>query len=256
MRHVRTRTWLLTGALGAAWLLGSEAGAQTGTIPPLRPSSDVVVVTPGTGPRPSLSFGHADPPQKLTISSGNQSIEVIVTDRAGPVIPANAAAPAPASTAPPQSLPLLTPVPRSVAPPPTRTTTAAAPVTPPPASVGRSVPFPRSETEPRRRAYLDLTAAACFAHDPGYAWVIGQVEYSVVARQWRLRYASVDEVDRFGGHVTLIDDQHVRGLTDGMYVHVRGHIVNPESSGMDPTYYRIESLQQVTNPNTVQAPTR
>ncbi len=104
MRRYRTQGWLLSGALGAAWLLsGQDAHAQSGTSTPPRPAAA----------RPSLSFAGSDAPQKVTISSGGQVIEVTVKDHAGnPVTPTAAAT----QTAPrvvnatPQPLPPLTPM--------------------------------------------------------------------------------------------------------------------------------------------------
>jgi hypothetical protein len=109
--------------------------------------------------------------------------------------------------------------------------------------------FPRTEPEPGRRSFVDLSAAPCFAHAPDYSWIVGQVEYSCVTKEWRLRYASVDEVDRFGGRVILIENHQVSYMVDGIYVQARGHLVNPKDNGSGPAYYRVESFQTVTNPN-------
>jgi hypothetical protein len=114
--------------------------------------------------------------------------------------------------------------------------------------------FPRGELTPRRKSYVDLSAAACFAHAPDYNWIFGQVEYSSVAKEWRLRYASVDETDRYGGRVSLIENHHVGLLREGMYVHVRGHLMNPENTSNGPTYFRIEWFRTIDNPNTAQTP--
>jgi hypothetical protein len=138
-------------------------------------------------------------------------------------------------------------------------------VTPPtsavvPAAARVSVPvlappnFPRAEPGPQRRSFVDLSAAPCFAHAPDYCWIVGQVEYSGTAKEWRLRYASVDEVDRFGGRVTLIENQHISYMRDGMYVNVRGHLVNPQSAAQGRAFYRVESFQTVENPNVPQMP--
>lgn len=112
--------------------------------------------------------------------------------------------------------------------------------------------FPRTERRDGRKSYVDLTAAPCFGHADDYSWLIGQVEYSAVAKQWRLRYASVDEFDRYGGRLVLIENQHLSHLKDGMYVHLRGHVVNPDSPANAPTYFRIEWFRVVENPNAVQ----
>jgi hypothetical protein len=112
--------------------------------------------------------------------------------------------------------------------------------------------FPRGEPAPGRKSYVDLSAAPCFAHAPDYNWIIGQVEYSSVAKEWRLRYASVDETDRYGGRVSLIENYHAGLLREGMYVQVRGHLVNPDNNSNRPTFYRIESYRNVDNPNVEQ----
>jgi hypothetical protein len=108
--------------------------------------------------------------------------------------------------------------------------------------------FPRAEPGPRRRSFVDITAAPCFGHAPDYHWLSGQVEYSRILHAWRLRYASVDETDRFAGSVTLIENAHVGYLRDGEYVRVVGHLVNPDADGPAPAY-RIESFHVIDNPN-------
>jgi hypothetical protein len=108
--------------------------------------------------------------------------------------------------------------------------------------------FPRAAPPPRRKSFVDTTAAPCFAHAPDYHWLRGQVEYSRILHGWRLRYASVDESDRFAGSVTLVENVHVGYLRDGEYVRVVGHLVNPEADGPAPAY-RIESFRVIDNPN-------
>jgi hypothetical protein len=130
-----------------------------------------------------------------------------------------------------------------------------APATPAGGSAGKtgSVP-PISEGPVRRRSFVDLTAAPCFGHAPDYAWVSGQVEYSRVRKEWRLRYASVDETDRFGGRVTLIENEHLNYLADGQYVRVQGHLVNPNDPPGGSAYYRIEGFRLIDKPNMAAAP--
>jgi hypothetical protein len=123
----------------------------------------------------------------------------------------------------------------------------------PPARAMAKVIFPRGEPAPARRSFVDTTAAPCFNHAPDYNWIIGQVEYSRISKEWRLRYASVDEPDQYGGHLTLIENHHVSLLHDGLYVHVRGHLVNEDSSGLGKAYYRIESFRGLDSANPVDA---
>jgi hypothetical protein len=108
--------------------------------------------------------------------------------------------------------------------------------------------FPRSETGPARRSYADVTAAPCFAHGNDYTWLCGQVEYSRLSRSWRLRYASVDEPDRFGGSVCLAPNAKVEALKDGQYVRVSGHLIDRDAAGPAPTY-QVDSVAPVEHPN-------
>ncbi len=105
---------------------------------------------------------------------------------------------------------------------------------------GRSL-FPRNEPPPPRRSFADVTADACFAHAKDYAWLRGRVEYSRLSKGWRLRYASVDEADRYGGSVTLADGSHLRSLKDGDLVEVRGRLSDPGAESASPLY-QVEAL--------------
>jgi hypothetical protein len=95
---------------------------------------------------------------------------------------------------------------------------------------------------------VDVTAAPCFGHAPDYSWLSGQVEYSRLSMGWRLRYASVDEEDRYGGSVTLSENRDLDRLKDGQYILVRGHL---NSSGTSPNAqsFRVDSFQMIDNPN-------
>jgi hypothetical protein len=99
---------------------------------------------------------------------------------------------------------------------------------------------------------VDLTAAPCFGHAPDYHWLSGQVEYSRICKGWRLRYASVDEVERFGGSVTLVDNKDLDQLKDGQYLLVQGHLNDPSATGISPAY-RVESFR-VINGNQTEMP--
>jgi hypothetical protein len=105
---------------------------------------------------------------------------------------------------------------------------------------GRSL-FPRYEPPPSRRSFADVTADACFAHARDYAWLRGRVEYSRLSKGWRLRYASVDEDDRYGGSVTLADGTQLRSLKDGDLVEVRGRLADPGADTASPLY-QVEGL--------------
>lgn len=88
--------------------------------------------------------------------------------------------------------------------------------------------FPRAEPA-RGRVVTDITSKACFAHAEDYAWLAGSVDYDHKNRSWKLRYASVDEEDRFGGSVTLVDNGTLGTLKEGQSVRVKGRIIEPEN---------------------------
>jgi hypothetical protein len=123
---------------------------------------------------------------------------------------------------------------------------AEPPVAPSPAEVQPT--FPRAEPAPARRSFVDLSAAPCFSHTPDYREITGQVEHSRTANEWRLRFASVDESDQYGGRVALIENQHVNYLADGQFVRVRGHLVDTGEVG-GSAHYRIESFEVLKDPN-------
>jgi hypothetical protein len=104
--------------------------------------------------------------------------------------------------------------------------------------------FNVGEPVPSRRAVVDITAAPCFAKAEDYSWLQGQVEYSRLSKSWRLRYASVDEIDRYGGSVTLTGDSVLDNLKDGQYIRVTGYLPNADSRSIAPTFH-VESIEQV-----------
>ncbi len=95
----------------------------------------------------------------------------------------------------------------------------------------------RREAVGQPRAQMDLTGSTCLGRGPDYAWLSGQVEYSRLGGgTWRLRYASVDEEDRYGGSVTLVENAGLDRLRDGQRVIVQGHLSNPDDTRPAPAY--------------------
>jgi hypothetical protein len=139
----------------------------------------------------------------------------------------------------PESKPLEAPptLNTEIAAPPAITPTAAATSGDPPANpaLAQSAPsFPRSSL-PDHMVTLD------FGHAEDYSWLAGKLQYSRFNKSWRLRFASVDEEDRYGGSVTIVD-LPLAGLKDGQMVRVEGHLVNPEAKTSAPPY-EVNSIQ-------------
>jgi hypothetical protein len=101
----------------------------------------------------------------------------------------------------------------------------------------------REGTVPRR-TFTDITAHPKFAHDPNYRWLVGRLDYSKIQRSWVLRFASVEEDDRYGGSVTLVDTGRMATFKSGDLVRVEGSLVDPESQQPRPPF-RAQSIRPV-----------
>lgn len=94
----------------------------------------------------------------------------------------------------------------------TKQTAAPVPAPPPPPSSGR------------------------LGHAPDYRWLVGEISYSVARRTWNLRYATVDEEDRYGGSVTLVGTGDMSRFKIGQIVRIDGYLVEPDSRRPCPPY--------------------
>jgi hypothetical protein len=75
-----------------------------------------------------------------------------------------------------------------------------------------------------------------FAHDPNYHWLVGILAYSKVQDAWVLRYASVEDSDRYGGSVTLVYPGRMNAFKSGQLVRVEGHLIDPDSRQLRPAF--------------------
>jgi hypothetical protein len=94
----------------------------------------------------------------------------------------------------------------------------------------------------RRRSYADITAKACFSHAPDYTWVQGELVYLHSHNCWRIRYASVDDDDKFGGGVNLVETGPMDNYKEGQCVRIEGRPSDPENKESD---YRVSSIQSL-----------
>jgi hypothetical protein len=99
-----------------------------------------------------------------------------------------------------------------------------------------------SGSPPRRRVFADITAHPAFAHAPDYSWLVGRLAYSHTRRTWSVRYASVDESDRYGGSVTLDGGTNLGQMREGMLVRVQGRVLDPDTTTPAPLY-RVERIE-------------
>jgi hypothetical protein len=155
-----------------------------------------------------------------------------------------AAIPAPAPTTAPLSIPATTP---------TATETVQSTATPDKpvethesAKVGYATTGSR-EVVAKRRSFADITASPCYGHANDYSWLTGELQYVHARNTWRLRYASVDEEDRYGGSVTLQDAGPMGSYKTGQKVRVDGRVVDVESREPSPAY-RVNNITLLPTP--------
>jgi hypothetical protein len=99
-----------------------------------------------------------------------------------------------------------------------------------------------------RKGYVDLTVQPWFGCAEDHSWLNGQLMYSRATDTWRLHYASVDDADPYGGTVTLVGHEELKGLKDGGYVKVYGSPADPDRR--EPySPYHVVSFEVVERPN-------
>jgi len=84
-----------------------------------------------------------------------------------------------------------------------------------------------------RRDFGDITANPAFAHDSNYGWLVGMLEKGPGA-VLSLRYTSIDDEDRYGGHVSLSGSQALSDFLPGEIVRVEGQMGTESSSDSWP----------------------
>ena len=135
-----------------------------------------------------------------------------------------------------------------VAPPPEPIAQIAEPVTikeDPPELVQTEYKSPLSGATEKmvdRRSFADITADPKYGHAPDYSWLVGELQFNRLRNTWRVRYASVDEEDPYGGSVTLVEVGSLTEFTSGQIVRVEGQFDNPESREPSPPY-RVRLIQ-------------
>jgi hypothetical protein len=103
-------------------------------------------------------------------------------------------------------------------------------------AIGPEASFHNRDVASARKSYVDLTVQPWFSHAEDYSSLSGQITYSRSTKTWRLHYASVDTTDPYGGTVTLMDSDKLKGLQDGQCIRVEGHLVNPDRKELDAPY--------------------
>jgi hypothetical protein len=96
----------------------------------------------------------------------------------------------------------------------------------------------------RRRSFADISADPCFAHSADYTSLTGELCYLKARNCWTVRFASVDDEDRYGGSVTLADLGTMNEFHAGQMVQVQGHMADVDSHEPAPKF-QVQSMHVV-----------
>lgn len=108
---------------------------------------------------------------------------------------------------------------------------------------------PAPKEDVKRRSYTDVTADPGFAHADNYGWLKGRLEILHMHGEpvYRLRYASVDEEDKYGGGVNLVDMSRNANFSSGQMVRVEGEVLEPDARevGSQSFRYKVRNIEAV-----------
>jgi hypothetical protein len=80
------------------------------------------------------------------------------------------------------------------------------------------------------------------------AWITGQLFYvHADGGRWILRYAAIDEEDKYGGSVVLASAVNLKNFREGDLVSVTGHLLNESraSKYLGGPLYRVETIDMI-----------
>jgi hypothetical protein len=122
-----------------------------------------------------------------------------------------------------------------------------APVTTPPAAPP-AAPAVKQVTVQQSNLAVAPKFREIVGHENDYSWITGQLYYvHNEGGMWVVRYANVDEVDRYGGSVVLTPTVEMRNFREGDLVNICGEVLNNgvPVRGMGGALYRVNSIQMV-----------
>ncbi len=83
-----------------------------------------------------------------------------------------------------------------------------------------------------------------YAHGEKYEWLLGQLQrVHSTKHQWKVRYASLDEHDQWGGSMVLAPDARLDQWKDGDAVYIEGEILTKRPSVyLSGPLYRVQNI--------------
>ena len=232
MRRLTLREWLGSSVCAAVLMAGCNQ-AQRQPAYSTRPMGSVAMLpgyTPGTVFTTTAAAASSSSPKSEPVAS----LPAPAASEAN-----NTPADKPTEVTPPISV-ASAPV-KEVENIPTVTKSTDSETTP----AGYAVPMTGGKEEMvHRRSYSDITAKPCFAHAPDYTWVQGELVHLHGRNVWRIRYASVDEEDKYGGGINLIETGPMDNFQDGQLVRIEGRPADPDNKESE---YRVNSIHALPN---------
>lgn len=99
----------------------------------------------------------------------------------------------------------------------------------------------------RRRSYIDLTASPHFDHADDYTMLVGELRFDPASNAWKIRYASAEEGDLYGGSVIVEGIEPVKDRNEVRLVRVQGALSDPNTTLRHPLY-RVTSMRVMELP--------
>ena len=89
---------------------------------------------------------------------------------------------------------------------------------------------------------------ALYGHGENYEWLMGVLHRVHIPRKgWKIRYARLDQQDRWGGSVVPAPDVRMDEFEDGDNVFVEGEVIGDRASlYLTGPRYRITTIRRVT----------
>lgn len=118
---------------------------------------------------------------------------------------------------------------------------------PTPAASVQEVQAPAIVAEPPKPAKPEPVATndSAYGHGKNYEWLIGKLMKVHVPRPgWKIRYARLDEKDKWGGSMVFSTDARLENFQDGDVLYVEGEIISDRASlYLSGPRYRIRSIR-------------
>jgi hypothetical protein len=103
------------------------------------------------------------------------------------------------------------------------------------------------DSEPETVPVSTTVPDSIYGRDADYAWLKGRLQrVHVPGGEWKLRYAPLDQQDRWGGSVVLATDVRLDAFADGDIVYIEGEVLAARPSlYLSGPLYRVRTIRKV-----------